>query len=46
MYEYDQFDNRENGLREEIAEIVGKRITGLVAKKQGNTPPYSGLPAL
>ena len=36
MYEYDQFDNRENGLREEISEIVGKRITGIVAKKQGS----------
>jgi hypothetical protein len=38
MYEYEHFDNRDTGLREEISEIVGKRITGLVAKKQSQTP--------
>lgn len=38
MYEYEHFDNRDTGLREGISEIVGKRITGLVAKKQGKTP--------
>ena len=38
MYEYEQFDRHDTGLREEISEIVGKRIKGLVAKKQRETP--------
>jgi hypothetical protein len=38
MYEYEQFETNGGGLREEISEIVGKRITGLVAKKQGTAP--------
>ena len=38
MYEYEHFDNRDTGLREGISEIVGKRIKGLVAKKQGESP--------
>jgi hypothetical protein len=38
MYEYEKFESYDTGLREGISEIVGKRITGLVAKKQGKTP--------
>src|SRR3954469_11063963 len=38
MYEYEQFENNGGRLREEISEIVGKRIVGLVAKKQSQTP--------
>jgi hypothetical protein len=38
MYEYEHYGNRDTGLREEISEIVGKRITGIVAKKQGSAP--------
>ena len=38
MYEYEHFDKQDTGLREEIAEIVGKRIKGVVAKKQRENP--------
>ncbi len=38
MYEYEQFEGHDTGMREEISEIVGKRIIGLVAKKQDRAP--------
>jgi hypothetical protein len=38
MYEYEKFESHDTGMREEISEIVGKRIIGVVAKKQSKAP--------